>query len=239
MPKFSTNTVIDIRAQDDLVREQGEWLWYFKGSRCPCGTELNKPDFACANCQGLGHFYPDPPVWMRAIVSKIELSREPFGIPGYVVPGDLIMVVRPNRGRYWNVYDFDMVQLTMLDGIPLEGEDLIADPSGVDRLQHPVVELKSAYSMDQLSPVGPNQPVAYTMGVDCVPVEPIEPNKYSQSIRWLTANRPAPGTKYVVQYSTQPFWIIFNPPTPHVVRSVPYGQSVIIRKRSIVLASMS
>src|SRR5438874_5522056 len=157
MPKFSTNTVLDIRGQDDLVRQHGEWLWYFKGSRCPCGSEPNRPDFACPNCQGLGHFYPNPTKWMRAVVSTIDLTREPFGIPGFVVPGDLTMIVRPNRGKYPQVYDFDMVQLTMLDGIPLEGEDVIADPSGVDRLQHPFVKVESAYSIDNFSTLGPNR----------------------------------------------------------------------------------
>ena len=172
-------------------------------------------------------------------MSKIDLSREPFGIPGYVVPGDLVMIVRPKRGRYWDVYDFDMVQLTMYDGIPLEGEDVIADPSGVDKLQHPFTTLQSAYGIDRFSSRSPNQIISYTMGVDCVPVEPVGNQKYPQSIRWLTSNRPLPGDKYVIQYSSQPFFIVFNPPTPHVERSVPFGQSVIIRKRSIVLASMS
>lgn len=178
---------------------------------------------------------------MRAIVSKIDLRREPFGIPGFIIPGDLVMVARPNRGKYWQLYDFDMIQLTMYDGIPQEGEDVIADPSGVDRLQHPIVELSSAYSIDKYSPAGVNHIISYTVGVDVIPVQPVntELEKYPQSLRWLTSNRPAPGSKYVVQYSSQPFWIVFAPPTPHVARSVPYGQSVILRKRSIVLASLT
>src|SRR2546430_4450149 len=238
MPKFSSNTVIDIRGQDDLVRQRGEWVWYFKGSRCPCGSEINKPYFACQNCQGLGHFAPDPPTWMRAIISQINLTREPFGIPGFVVPGDLVMIVRPNRGKYHQVYDFDMIQMTMLDGIPLEGEDVIADPSGVDKLQHPFVEIRSSYSIDNFSPAGPNQIITYTPGVDFVPGELSGNQKYPQTIQWLTSNRPKPGAKSVVQYSAQPFWIIFSPPGPHVERSVPFGQSVILIKRRIVLASL-
>lgn len=240
MPKFGSNTPLDSRIHDDLIRQRGEWVKYYQGSRCPCGSEANHPDFACPNCGGLGHFYPHPPLWLCALITEVNMTRDPFGIPGFAIPGDLSMSARATRGKLVQINDWDKIVLVnIIDGIPTEGEDVIADPTGVDRLSEPIVSIESAYGIDPFNTSGVNFIVEYTVGVDFETVLPTSGQLYPQSIRWLTNNRPNPGAKYVIKYSSQPDWIVFNPPRPHVERGVPLGQTCLLRKRSLVLGNVT
>jgi hypothetical protein len=174
---------------------------------------------------------------MCAIISDIDLKRDPFGIPGFVIPGDLFMSVRPARGKLPEVNDWDMIMPTWPQGVPQEGESVIADPSGIDVLQYPIVEMFSAYGINPDSTSSVNAIVKYVYGTDFTLVPRTGNQLYPQSIQWLTSNRPQPGSKYVLKYSYMPQLIVFTAPKLHIERGDDLGRTCLLRKRSIVLAA--
>lgn len=232
------NASIDVRAIDDLIRSRGEWVRYFVGSRCPCGSQVGRPDFTCPNCGGLGTFYPDPSQNMCAIIAEFDARRDPFGIPGFAIPGDLYMSVRPSRGKLPWVSDWDMIMLTWTDGLPQQGEDVIADASGIDQLAHPAVKVMSCYGIDRLATDQVNKIVTFQYGTDFVFVPKTGTQLYPQAIQWISQNRPTPGDKYVIKYTYQAQWIVFNPPREHWERGTSYGQTCLLRRRAVVMANM-
>jgi hypothetical protein len=218
----ANNSSFDLRAFDDYVRMHGEVVNYFRGARCPCGSDPAQADFSCPRCHGLGHFYPQPAQQIIAIVGNVNMNREMMSIPGFVLPGDLTMTMRPLRGHNIMAADWDKAVLTWGDGLPLDGESITASPTGQDVLAQQPVDILNAYGQDLDRGL-----LTFVLGTDFAVA--------GQVVTWLTNNRPPAGTVFTIKYTAQPDWIVFVPPRPKYERGTSLGQTVVLRKRTIVL----
>jgi hypothetical protein len=175
----------------------------------------------------LGHFYPTPPQDVCAIISAVQLSRMTPMIAGFVLPGDMLMSMRPYRGLTPLIYDYDKVTLTWVEGLPQDGETVQADPSGVDYLLNVPITLASCYGINRLATTSTEAIVSYVQNTDFT--------LSGNAITWISANRPVPGEPFTVRYTCQPEWILFMPPMVRYERATNLGQAAILRKRSVVL----
>ena len=217
------NSDFDLRGLDDFIREHGEEVWYSQGARCPCGPDPSTSDFTCPRCQGLGHFYPYPAQLKMITTTNPNFSREIMSIPGFVIPGDMVMVMRPLRGNNILAVDFDKVVWARQDAVPSDGENVLADASGVDVLKETPILVIDAFGADQN-----NALLTFTPGTDFTVAGTI--------VTWLTGNRPRPGLYWTIRYTYQPEWIVFAPPTEKFERNTSLGQTVLVRRKVVVLS---
>lgn len=209
------------------MREQAEEVIWHQAQLCTCGViqetqGRTRSSVNCTLCGGWGVYYHDPK-HILAIVSQYDVKKNLLDM-AISQPGDLMLAPLPRSGIW--LADYDKITLPYFeDGEVYQGEAVSRAVVGSnDTTRFSIVAVDYCSSV-----VLPGTETVYVYGIDFT----VTPE--TNTITWISSNRPKPGQVYAIRYRTRWDWIAFNPPNARYARGTDIGQRVLLRRREFVV----
>jgi hypothetical protein len=216
------NSSFDVRQENRLFDNKGDYVDYFPGRKCSCSTNLdaNRANANCRVCKGLGYFYKASQR-ILGIVTAITTQRQLMA-SSMAIPGDLVFSQRQMEPV--PMTDFDKLVLSW-DGAPYDGDILTRGNGPTDLLVYNATDITDLYQSDPITGLV----ASYVATTDYTFVTG------SDTITWASGRGPAVGSSYGVKYNAIIEWLCFNSPGQRYERGTPLGNRVFLRRKDLFL----